>query len=410
MDLNNSEKNNIPYFYWAVRIGDFKLYKNDDEKIIDDAKVWYTIYWINKLEELEITEKNIIVVIPALTWNSRIFDTKASQWNGWANTYWKSWNILDPNKYIIIWFDYFWWPYDSSWPDKHNLNFYPVPPEKQTEAWKKALNKLWIKNIYALFWWSNWWWHIHDWIFDKEYEPEYLIPIAWPIAPTKEAKEFFSLQVDFIKNKEDISYRLEKNLKKLNWTSKLYDELILETIKEIRESLDSWSNKKAIKVVRQIWFLKFLNPLFFDRFYYDKNWKKLDSFKEAKNNMLWYFEKEWVKFEQRFWLASLALLMQGIVDAKRISPDEYVKNISKKINLIIISIEDDNLFETNAMQKYFLEVKNIREKRQDTWETKIEVIESSNFTKEAWHDAFLWPDVMQEISNNILKNIKWKST
>jgi hypothetical protein len=53
-----------------------------------------------------------------------------------------------------------------------------------------------------------------------------------------------------------------------------------------------------------------------------------------------------MKFEKRFSLSSLVLLSQAIVDAERISPEEYVNKISNKINLIIISIEDDMLFET----------------------------------------------------------------
>jgi homoserine acetyltransferase len=213
------------------------------------------------------------------------------------------------------------------------------------------------------------------------------------------------LQVDFIKKREDISKRLENNLKNLKWQSKLYDELIKETIKEIKEITKNWNNKKAIKIVRQIWFLKFLNPSFFDRFCKDKNWNKLNSFEKAKGNMLNYFQKEWIKFEKRFSLASLALLSQSIVDAKRITPDEYVKKISKKVNLIIISIEDDNLFETGPMQEYFKNVEKIRKKRWDNWFTKIEILPSWPCTKQAWHDAFLWEKPIEKINKLILKNL-----
>ena len=405
--LNNfeSEWNNIPYLTWTVKIGDFKLYKNDNEKIIDDAKIWFSIYWINSLDKLKTTNKKIIIVIPALTWNAKIFDSKASQWNGWANTYWKPWNILDPKENIIIWLDYFWWPYDSTWPDKHNLNFYPVPPEKQVEAWKKALENLWIQKVYTLFWGSNWGWHIHAWLFDNKLNPEILIPVAWPIAPTDKAKEFFSIQVDLIKKRENISIRLIKNLEWLLWISDLYDELVKETIHEVYEIINQWDNKKAIKVVRQIWFLKFLNPSFFDKFYIDKNWEKLKTFEEAKQNMFNYFEKEWINFEKRFSLSSLVLLSQAIVDAERISPKEYVNKISNKVNLIIISIEDDMLFETWPMQEYFQEVKSLREKRWDIWKTIIEIIESNPETKKAWHDTFLWENSIQNISNKITKHI-----
>ncbi len=405
-----SEWNNIPYLTWVVRIGDFRLYKDDDEKIIDWAKVGYSIYWIESIEELKNNKKEIIIVIPALTWNSRLFDTKSSQWNWWANKYWKPGNILDPNQNIIIWLDYFWWPYDSTGPDKHNLNFYPVPPEKQVEAWKKALKKLWIKKINILLWWSNWWWHIHTWIFDDQYQPEYLIPIAWPIAPTDEAKEFFKIQVDLIKQKKNISIRLVKNLSNLIWISDLYDELVKLSISETYDLLADWNNEKAIKLVRQIWFLKFLNPKFFDKFLNDKNWHAYEDFDDAKNNMFNYFEKEWVNFEKRFSLSSLILLSQAIVDADRIEPAKYVEQIWTKINLIIISIEDDKLFETKPMQSYFNEIKEIRDIRWDKWITQIEIIESTEVTKKAWHDTFLWNDEIQNISNKITKNIIWKNT
>jgi len=395
------ENNNIPYLSWIVRIWDFKLYKNDNEKIIGDAKVWYTAYWIKSLEELKNTNKKIIVVIPALTWNSKIFDTIASQWSGWANTYWTPWNILDPKNNLIIWLDYFWWPYDSSWPDKHNLDFYPVPPIKQTEAWKKALKKLWIKKIHTLFWGSNWWWHIHNWIFDLQYTPEFLISVAWPIAPDKKTKDFFSLQLDFIQKKEDVSERLKKNLENLKWQSILYDELIKESKKEIKEALLNWDHKKIIKIVRQIWFLKFLNPLFFDKFHKDKHWNDLKNIEEAIQNMLNYFKKEWENFEKRFWLSSLALLIQWIVDAEKYNPKDYVEQISQKINLIIVWIEDDNLFKSDITKAYFKEVAKQRKKRWDEWKTDIIIIESDEKTKQAWHDSFLWPEIISKISSKI---------
>ena len=400
------ENNKIPYIYWAMNIGDFKLYKWEEEKVIEDAKVWYSIYWIESLAELNNTNKNIIVVIPALTWNARLFSSRASQWDWWANFYWKPWSVLDPNKNIIIWLDYFWWPYDSTWPYKHNLNFYPVPAEKQVEAWKKTLKLIWIKKVDILLWWSNWGGHIHTWAFDKELEPKYLIPIAWPIAPTQDAKEFFSIQVDFIKKREDVSKRLDKNLDNLKWQSKLYDELIKETKIEIKKAIKTWNSKYTIKVVRQIWFLKFLNPKYFDRFYSDKYWNKLEDFQKAKENMMAYFKNEGKKFEKRFSLSSLALLSQAIVDAERISPEDYVKKISEKINLIIISIKDDNLFESKAMQEYFKEVKKLREKRWDSWTTEIEILESWPCTIEAGHDAFLWEKPVKKINKLILKNLE----
>lgn len=412
MKLNNflEENNDIDFFSSVVRIWDFKLYKDNEEKIIDWAKIWYTIYGIDSIENLYKSNKNIIVVIPALTGNSKIFNTSSNQWEWWANKYWKPWNILDPNKNIIIALDYFWWPYDSSWPNKHDLNFYPVPPEKQVEAWKKALLKLGITKIYALFWWSNWWWHIHNWIFEWQYEPEYLIPIAWPIAPTQEAKEFFSLQVDFVKNRNNVSKRLIDNVSDLLWQSELYDLLIRIIIKEIWYIIDNWNNEDAIKIVRKIWFLKFLNPKFFDRFYFDKNWNKLPDIESATKNMVSYFDKEWISFEKRFSLSSLILLSQWLVDAKRISPEEYVENISDKINLIIISIEDDKLFETKPMQKYFSEIKKIRQKRKDKGITKLEIISSTPETLQAWHDTFLWDNSMQIISDKIMKNIIKKTS
>jgi hypothetical protein len=53
------------------------------------------------------------------------------------------------------------------------------------------------------------------------------------------------------------------------------------------------------------------------------------------------------------------------------------------------------------MQEYFKEVKNLRNKKNHTWKTEILVLKSNNQTKKAWHDAFLWPDQMQIISDMI---------
>lgn len=397
------KNNNIDNFYGYIRIGDFELEKNKfNHKIIENAKVWISIYWIKTIEELEKTSKNIIVVIPALTWTAKVFSVISSQWDWWANTYWKPWNILDPNKNIIIWLDYFGGPYDSSAPDKHNLDFYPVPPKKQVEAWKKALKKLNIKNIYSLFGGSNWGGHIHYWLFDRELIPKKLIPIAGPIAPKEDAKEFFRYQIDFLKYRENITERMKKNLSIFIWKSNIYDFLIKSLEKEIEECIEKWDNKKAIKIAREIWFLRFLNPEFFDRFYFDKNWKELN-LNQAKENVLNYFENEWIKFEKRFSIPSLILLSESIAHSNRISPKKYVEKIPRWVDLIIVSIEDDNLFNSVSMVEYFKEVKNLRKKKKHTWKTDILVLESNSQTKKAWHDAFLWPDQMQIISDMIKK-------
>jgi len=351
------EKNNdIWNIFWYIRIWDFDLEKNKtNHKIIENAKVGISIYWIKTIKELEDSIKNIIVVIPALTWNAKVFSVISSQWDGWANTYGNPWNILDPNDNIIIGLDYFGGPYDSSAPDKHSLDFYPVPPEKQVEAWKKALQNIWVKKIYALFGGSNWWWHIHSWLFDNSLTPKKLIPVAWPIAPKGDAKEFFSYQIDFLKYKEYICERLDKNLSKFLWISKIYDFLVKSLKEEIVECIENWDNKKAIKIAREIWFLRFLNPPFFDKFYFDKNWKELN-LEEAKDNVSKYFINEWIKFEQRFSISSLILLSESIAHANRISPKKYVDQIPKSVDLIIVSIEDDNLFSSNSMTEYFNQV------------------------------------------------------
>ena len=393
--------NNIWNIFWYIRIWDFSLEDNqNNHKIIENAKVWISIYWINTIKELQNTDKNIIIVIPALTWNAKVFSVISSQWDGWANKYWERWNILDPNKNIIIGLDYFGWPYDSSAPDKHNLDFYPVPEIKQVEAWKKALKNIKVENIYALFGGSNWWWHIHNWLFENSLIPEKLIPVAWPIAPTEDAKEFFRYQIDFLKYKENICERLDKNLSKFLWKSKIYDFLVESLKKEIIDCIDNWDNKKAIKIVREIGFLRFLNPPFFDKFYFDKTWKELN-LEEAKDNVANYFKNEWIKFEKRFSISSLILLSESIAHANRISPKKYVDKISKWVDLIIVSIEDDNLFSSASMVEYFKEVKNIRQKKKHIWKTEILILESNEQTKKAWHDAFLWPDQMQIISDMV---------
>jgi len=397
------EKNNISNFYWYIRIGDFVLENNkNNKKIIENAKVWISIYWIDDLSEFNKSKKEIIVVIPALTGTAKVFSIISSQWDWWANVYWNPWNILDPNKNIIIGLDYFGGPYDSSTPDKHNLDFYPVPPYKQVEAWKKALSKLKIENIYTLFGGSNWGWHIHSWLFTSDLTPKKLIPIAGPLAPTLDAKEFFSYQIDFLKYREDIRERLVLNLEKFLGISDIYDFLLKSIQIEISECIENWNDNKAIKIAREIWFLRFLNPTFFDKFYINKNWKELN-LEEAKLNVSEYFINEWIKFEQRFSIPSLILLSESIAHTNRISPKKYVEKIPKSVDLIIVSIEDDNLFSSISMLEYFKEVKILRNKKHHTWKTEILVLKSNKQTKKAWHDAFLWPDQMQIISDMIKK-------
>jgi hypothetical protein len=82
--------------------------------------------------------------------------------------------------------------------------------------------------------------------------PKKLIPIAGPIAPTQDAKEFFSYQIDFLKYRENINERLTINLEKFLKISDIYDFLVKSIQIEISECIGNWHDKKAIKIAREI--------------------------------------------------------------------------------------------------------------------------------------------------------------
>lgn len=90
-----------------VRIGDFPLYKNGEEKIIDDAKVGFSVYGVSSLKELSSGNIPTTVAIPALTGNAKIFSQKSSQGSGWANPYALKDGILEVKERVIIGLDYF---------------------------------------------------------------------------------------------------------------------------------------------------------------------------------------------------------------------------------------------------------------------------------------------------------------
>jgi len=409
--------NKFNSFYWFVRIWDFKLEKKwQKTKIIENAKVGISVYWINSIDELKDTKKKITIVIPALTWNSKLFsnNTNSSQWEWWANWY-EKWILKPDEDNIIIWLDYFWWPYDSSSPQKHNLSFYDVSPKKQVEAWKKTLTKLWIKSIDTLFWWSNWWWHIIRWIIDpvNTFLPKNLITIAGSFWNLNDSKDFFKIQSEIIqisrsKNKHQKLLKIKKRLIKdikpiLNNIEKensLYKFFFKNIIKEI-DSLEfiEWKEKsirEALGIAREIWFLRFVNPDFYEKFWKDKNWNNILNIEEAQSNLLQYFKNEKLKFENRFSASTLSLLCNWIVKTQNIKPEIYAEKIKNDINIIVLWIENDNLFSSKKIKKYFNNVKNKRTELKHTWVTHF--IELSwEDTKKAWHDYFLWKSWIKEI-------------
>lgn len=401
--IKNFNWKTLDCLYWPVRIGDFYLEMNQSEKIINNAKVWVAIYWVNSLKELKNTRRKIKLVIPALTWNAKMFTWwNWGQWDWWANYWWKDGYFLDPTKDdIIIWLDYFWWPYDSSWPDKNDLNFFDVPPNFQVEAWKKALDELWVTWLNKLIWWSNWWWHVHHWVMENDiYSPDQLLSIAWPISPKKLAKEFFKLQADFLQWERWISERLENNVWYLRWRNKLFDFSIDLIKEEIDLSLKYWNTEKALWITRKIWFLKFVNPEYFSRFEMDKIWNKL--WKEAqKINLINWLDKQADIFKERFSASSLALLCRWISDTSNISPEYYVQKINKNLNLVILWIEWEVLFDENNLKRYTNRINEIRKSR---WHTGTTFYDSIEWNIE-WHDTFLierWANDINAIISKIV--------
>lgn len=389
----------IPSFSGCVRIGDFTLNGAHDQKIIADAKVGFGVYGVASIDELRVDSKQIYIAIPALTGNAKIFAEKSSQGSGWANPYGVKDGILDPEKAIIIGLDYFGGPYDSSGPDRHNLDFYPVPPAKQVEAWKRALKILGIQAVDTLFGGSNGGGHIHHWLFSDQYAPNTLIPIAWPVFPEPDAREFFSLQVDFIKKRNDVSERVRANVERLLWRNSLYDYFVDFVIEAVRRVANEWNPSDAIHVARWIGFLKFVNPEFFDRFRRDKVGQLLGDI-QAQENMIQYFQNEGMRFEERFGLSSLALLCEGIADAPTITPVEYVEKISQAVCLTVVGFAHDELFDAEKIRAYFDAVAVLRRKRWDAGTTIIHILSDSAFLQPG-HDAFLWPERIPEITRAI---------
>ena len=417
---NYFEKKWYSSINWVVRIWNFILEKEwHKNKIIEDVKIWVWIYWLEKekWETFENTNKEIVVVIPALTWTSKIFTPwKTSQWDWWANWY-DEW-ILNPNdNKIIISFDYLWGPKCSN-PHKHNLNYYDVPAEKQVEAWKKTLEKLWVKKIDTLFWGSNWWWHINQWVVDKnkKYTPNSLIAIAWSFWNIGDSRDFFKVQSDVINlAKKDNLDNFEENIINLlssniwpilEWLKnnnlyKIFFNSIIDEIKKFKDIENKEEkNKKTIEIARKIWFLKFVNPDFFEKFWKDKEWNKLDNLEEAKQNLFNYFENETKKFEERFSWPTLALLCRWISKTKELTPEEFASKISDEINLIILWLKEDNLFSSEKSKKYFSEVEKHREKLNHEWKTTFIEISWKN-SKIAWHDYFLWEEWIKEINKKL---------
>jgi homoserine acetyltransferase len=183
------------------------------------------------------------------------------------------------------------------------------------------------------------------------------------------ASEFFAIQRDLLwaegANIKKLSERLRNNHQDLLGSSPGFDFIFEHIGSELEKIQISYSPTKLLGVARQIGFLRFVTPTFFEN-----KWQSY--FDESKDTSLAFAKlRSWIDhqgeiFPKRFSAEALALLCHLDATATGKNPTEVAKLlINKNTQLTGFMVQGDVLFRAELQQQFYNQVKeNLTEQHQ----------------------------------------------
>ncbi|MBP9837388.1 MAG: hypothetical protein KBC84_01610 [Proteobacteria bacterium] len=348
----------------TFEVNDFQLLSGE---ILPKAKLGYYVYGTN-------LNNPILVLHPALTSSAKaafgpklphnIFEIR-NQGTGWWNKCIGQSAMLDTDKYTIICVDHLGGDGYSStaselWHYRHKLSLGDT-----VFLTTELLKNLKINEIFGVIGGSIGGGQIHHWLFQDVIKLNKLIDISGSHVRDPISREFFAIQADILDGKdsiENILKRFKINSKDIVGKNHIFDHVFKFVCGKINElaDLDSKSEEnklQILKVVRQMGYTRFVNPLFF-KHHAERLITEGNSEEQALNQIEQWLIIQGDSFVKRFSYQAQALLCRLVSTTNNHNSQEVAEKIAEKnVNFYCYTVLGDNLYFVDKNLNFWYDVK-----------------------------------------------------
>lgn len=333
-------------------------------EVIEKARLGYCVFTENP-------ENPIIILHPALTGSPKAWTAgKQSQGDGWWTHCIGPDKFLDTKHFTIVCVDHFGGNGDSSSAKELELHKKSIEFADGSLLVAEVLKNKGIGQIFAAIGGSIGGGQVIGWLFQDKVKVDRLLDISGSASQNLIAEEFFQIQAELLwgdgENIDEIITRLKENTGSLLGDCPSFDYLFEYLLSKLEKLKTTFSKQQALVITRELGFLRFLTPSFFEHKWQQFS-KKNPSLEYCKRELAAWIDHQGDIFPARFSLEALAELCYMNANSQRKTPKEIAERLDETNTKIFgFSVHGDVLFDAEQNKYFYQRIKsNLPDEKQD---------------------------------------------
>lgn len=350
--------------------------------VLDNARLGYCVYG----DDASLPQ---ILLHPALTGSPRaLAEGKPTQGDGWWSRCVGPGRLLDTNQFQVVCVDHLGGNGASTaatelGPLRHQLVF-----RDTIMLITELLQSRDVTSLHAVVGGSIGGGQALEWLFQDDIKIERLVDICGNCSRTGPAQEFFALQADLLDDDGSgvlaIRERLVANFVDLRDKTPAFDYVYQRVLSGFDRLATSYDRVSALQLVRQIGFLRFVTPLFFQK-KWDATFSRSSDTRLADSGLDGWIDHQALSFSKRFSPDALSTLCRMEANAQLRTASDVADRLAEvRCHLIGFAVHGDVLFDP---ERQFLYYKSIRSALDDENRDLVDILFA--YDEINGHDHFL---------------------
>jgi cystathionine gamma-synthase len=329
-------------------IRDFRLSSGN---VVEDARLGFCVFGEDQTLPL-------VLLHPALTGTPRAHSRgKPSQGDGWWSRCVGPGRLLDTNQFQVVCVDHFGGSGGSTGATELGERRHEVQFRDTVNLVSKVLEARGVRSLHAVVGGSVGGGQTLEWLFQDDIAVERLLDICGNCSRTGPAMEFFGLQADLLEGDAAavpaIKERLIANCHDLLDKTPAFDHVHGRVLEGLDRLAANYERAAALELARQIGFLRFVTPLFFQK-KWDARYRKTSDAELANAFLDSWLDHQGTAFSTRFSADAMSTLSRMEAGARLRSAEEVAARVKKTgCHLIGFAVHGDVLFDPERQFRYY---------------------------------------------------------
>ena len=384
IEIHNDERGDPVIQHQLIK--DFSLTSGGT---LDEARLGYCVFGDPALPK--------VILHPALTGTPKAsISGKQSQGDGWWTRCLGPGKLLDTERLCVICVDQL-GGYGAS------TSAVELGPHAETLAFRdtvvlaaRALEEWGVSSLHAVVGGSIGGGQALEWLFQPRIDVERLFDISGSSSRSGPAGEFFRLQADLIhsggENIPDIKRRLFENSRDLSGKTAAFDHVLDHVMAGFDRLETDFSDEAALALTRQIGFLRFVTPRFYQKRWDEDLARWTDEARALAGTLAW-LDHQSETFIRRFSPEGFACLcrMEAMVFPR--GADDLATRIEEtNCQLVGFSVSGDVLFDAEDQFQFY---QSVKERLPEDKKSLVEIY--FTYDDVNGHDHFLTPAFLESV-------------